>query len=351
MPAKLSDVAKRVGVSPSTVSRALSGSGAGNLKLLEEIRTAAEQVGYPLDRYHASLARSRLLGVVVPNIASPFYASLIERIEQAASDHGFNLLLCNSGYDLDVECSCLQILAEKKVAGILLCPVAMDSSLPGEVTHRRLPVVQVDRKSRHIHADLVQTDGYYGAKEAVALLIAEGYRKVAIISGPLTHSTGRERLQGYAAALSEAGIAELPEYVQVVDFREENGFAAAMHLLALGDRPDALFVTNVDMTIGALRALYEQGLRIPEDIAIVGFDEFPFARIAMPPLTTVEQPVEMLALTAVDLLMRRIEQRTTAEPTTIRLLPKLNVRRSSQARMQVAPDGNRSSEQHERAPG
>ena len=342
MTAKLSDIAATVGVSASTVSRALSGRMGGNPHLVERITRVAEELGYPLDRYSAALARSRLLGVVVPNIASPFFSRLIECIEQAASHHGFNLLLCNSAYDLQIESDSLEILADKEVAGILISPVSTDSSLPGAVTHRRLPVVQVDRSSDRIQRDLVQTDSFQGSLTAVQLLLNRGYRRIAIISGPSSHSTGRERLAGYAAALRAASVTPDDSHIKIVGFREEAGYIAATDLLNLPARPDALFVTNVDMTIGALRAVYESGAKVPEELGIVAFDEFPFARIVVPPLTTIEQPIEMLASTAVDLLMRRIEQRTNAEPTTIRLLPKTNLRASvrpvTEARENLADD-------------
>ena len=343
MPTKLSDIAQSVGVSASTVSRALAGRMGGNPYLAERIVQVAEELNYPLDRYRAILARSKLIGVVVPNIASPFFARLIESIEQAASHHGFNLLLCNSAYNPQIESNSLEILADKDVAGILIAPVSSESVLPSAVTHRRLPVVQVDRMSEKIQRDLVQTDSYQGARTAVSLMIGSGCRNLAIISGPSSHSTGRDRLAGYSAALNEAGLAPNPEYTKIVGFHEEAGYRAASELLNLRVRPDALFVTNVDMTIGALCAVYESGIRVPEELAIVGFDEFPFARIVVPPLTTVEQPIEMLASTAVDLLMRRIEQRTTAEPTIIRLLPKLNVRSSVRApvSMSMASEGNK----------
>jgi LacI family transcriptional regulator len=329
MSAKLSDIAAAVGVSASTVSRILSGRGGPNPELAERILQAAEEFGYPLERYSTAMRRSRLIGVVVPNIASPFYSTLIERIEQAAFHHGYSLLLTNSNYDARREQECLQILVDKDVAGILISPVTVTSTLPSTVAHRRVPVVQVDRHSDEIHGDLVQTDGHHGAREAVRMLVQRGYRRIAIVSGPASHSTGRERLDGYFAALGEAGLAMNPEYVRIVGFREEDGFAAVQALLRLTPIPDALFVTNVDMTIGALRALYEAGVQIPAQMAVIGFDDFPFARIVAPPLTTVEQPIEMLALTAVDLLMRRIVQHTTAGPTTIRLLPKLNIRAST----------------------
>lgn len=332
MGAKLSDIAAAVGVSTSTVSRVLSGRGAPNPELSERILQAAQEFGYPVERYNAAMKRPRLIGVVVPNIASLFYSTLIERVEQAAFHHGYSLLLTNSNYDVRREQECLQILVDKDVAGILISPVTVNSTLPPTVSHRHVPVVQVDRHSDRVDGDLVQTDGHHGAREAVRLLVRRGYRRIAIVSGPASHSTGRERLDGYLAALSEAGLAAKPEYVRIGGFREEDGFAAAQALLELAPIPDALFVTNVDMTIGALRALYEAGVQIPAQMAVIGFDDFPFARIVAPPLTTVEQPIEMLALTAVDLLMRRIVQRTTAAPTTIRLLPKLNIRASTPPR-------------------
>ncbi|MBW7882404.1 MAG: LacI family DNA-binding transcriptional regulator [Caldilineaceae bacterium] len=330
MSVKLDDIARAVGVSTSTVSRALSGKTAADPALIEQIIATAEKLGYPLERYRALQSKSRLIGVVVPNIASPFFAVLIESIEQAAADHGYNVLLCSSNYDLERENEVLEILADKNVAGILIAPVAMNSTLPELVLRKKLPVVQVDRHSEEMQCDLVQTDNYRGAYEAVSLLVRQGYRNIAIISGPKTHSTGKERLDGYVAALRNGEISVRSEYVQTEDFLEQNGYDAVVRLLKLSPRPNALFVTNVDMTMGALRALHDNHIHIPDDMAVVGFDEFPFARILVPPLTTVEQPIQMLAFTAADLLMRRIDQRAPAEPVTIKLSPKFNIRESAQ---------------------
>ncbi len=335
-PVTLGDVARSVGVSVSTVSRALSGKQGVDPAVAGRIVAAAEAVGYPLERYRANLLRSRLLGVVVPTINSPFYSSLIEGIERAATGHGFNLLLSSSQYDLEQERACLEILVEKRVAGILISPVAITTEPPPALVDRQLPLVQIDRHSNALQYDLVQTDSVRGAYDAVKLLLQQGYSRIAIISGPKTHSTGIDRLNGYLAALRDANITPLPEYVQVVEFMEQTGYEAAMRLLALTPRPDALFVTNVDMTIGTIRALHECNVHIPDDVGLVGFDEFPFASILVPPLTTVEQPIEMLAFTAVDLLMRRIASRVSSEPVVIRMSPKLNQRRSTESRLALA---------------
>ena len=326
----LEDVAKSVGVSASTVSRVLRGKSRGSPALLERIVSAAEALGYSLERYRTINPPSRLIGVVLPNISSLFYAALIAAVEKTATQHGFNVLLSNSDYSLERERSCLKVLAEKKVDGLLLSPVETHSSLPPDL--QGIPVVQVDRRSESIQSDLVTTDSFQGAYDAVKLLIDQGYRRIAIISGPKTHSTGRERLAGYASALREANISLPAEYVQLANFRQEDGYRATLKLLETELRPEAIFVSNVDMTIGALRAIHEQGLHIPDDMGIIGFDDFTFASILVPPLTTVAQPIEMLGMTAVDLLVRRIVNSAHPDPVTIKLAPRLILRQSTRSR-------------------
>ena len=329
---KLDDIARHMGISTSTVSRALSGKQNVDPTLAAKIVEAAESLGYPLERYRALTIKSRLLGVVVPNIASPFFAHLIEDIERAAAVHKFNVLLCNSDYSQDTERACLEILAEKQVAGILIAPVATGSDLPQLIVERRIPVVQVDRHADAFNCDLVQSDGYHGAYEAVQFLVQQGYQRIAVISGPRTHSTGSDRLSGYLAALRDANFEATSAFIEVVGFLEQDGYIATLRLLALNPRPEVIFVSNVDMTIGAIQAIHECCLRVPNDVGIIGFDEFPFARILAPPLTTVEQPIEMLAFTAVDLLVRRISNRVSSDPVRVRLAPKLNVRGSTKLR-------------------
>ncbi len=326
---KLDDIAKAVGVSQSTVSRALSGKGSVDHELAARILAAAEQLGYPLERYRKLPNPSRLIGAIVPNISSPFYSALIESIEKAASHHGFMVVLCNSDYNLEQEQRCLSVLAKQNVDGILISPVEAHSTWPRAA--QRIPVVQVDRHSSEINSDLVKTDSYQGAHEGVKFLIRQGYRRIALINGPKSHSTGRERLNGFLAALREAEIRPPEEYIQLAEFRQEDGYQLALKLLDLDPRPDALFVANVDMTIGALKALHERKIDIPGEVAIIGFDDFEFASILVPPLTTIEQPIQMLGVAAVDLLARRIARTAPPNPVTVKLAPRIILRNSTLA--------------------
>jgi DNA-binding LacI/PurR family transcriptional regulator len=262
---------------------------------------------------------------------------LVEGIEKAAQQHGFNVLLGNSDYSIEKEQTYIQLLVKHNVDGILLSPVETHTSLPLEVRKYKIPVVQVDRQSTLLQCDLVKTDSFQGAYDAVRSLIRQGYRRIAIICGPKSHSTGKERLAGYSAVLREAGIRVPQDYVQITEFREEHGYESALQLLQTQPTPDAIFVGNVDLTIGVLRALHKLKVHIPDDIGIIGFDDFEFAPILAPPLTTVEQPIRMLALSAVDLLVRRIVNSAPAEPVTIKLVPRLIVRESTRVQPHAEP--------------
>jgi LacI family transcriptional regulator/LacI family repressor for deo operon, udp, cdd, tsx, nupC, and nupG len=330
--ASLQEVARRAKVSIATVSRVLNKSD----KVVPETRATVEKalrdLGYRPSRVARRLrmkdGRAHLVGLIIPDIQNPFYAEIARGVEDAAYAAEYALLLCNSDESPDKEQFYLDVMRSESVDGIVLPPFEETDTAVADIIQTGMPVVCVDRSLSKVKTDLVEVDNYRGAFEAVAHLIEKGHRSIGLIEGRTQVSTSRERRRGYLDALGEAGITPRKELMREGDFRQESGRVLATELLTLRKPPTALFALNNLMTIGALNAVHQRNLRVPQDLAIVGFDDLPWAEALDPPLTVVRQPAYEVGKHAMELLLKRIME-PTRPPVTIRLLPQLIVRRST----------------------
>jgi DNA-binding LacI/PurR family transcriptional regulator len=330
---KLVDVAGLAGVSVSTASRALAGHKGVAAETVRGVREAAVRVGYPLPLSPHESEGTSTLGVIVANIASSFFAALIEAIEESASIHGYNIILCNSDNQLKKQREYLNLLIEKRVDGLIIVPVEMEDPFLQDLVDQGLLVVQVDRYVEGLKCDAVISDNERSTYQAVNFLIQQGYERIAIVSGPVSHSTGRGRMIAYRKALEDSGLPIQDKYVKIGGLKSASGYQLASELIEATERPDALFVTTMEMTVGVLLSIRDHNLVIPDDMGIVAFDEFENACLLEPPLTTVEQPVYDLGSTAADLLIRRIDNNLNSyEPVTIQLRSRLIVRDSTRSR-------------------
>jgi DNA-binding LacI/PurR family transcriptional regulator len=330
--ASLQEVAHRARVSIATVSRVLNKSD----KVVPETRATVEKalrdLGYRPSRVARRLrmkdGRAHLVGLIIPDIQNPFYAEIARGVEDAAYAAEYALLLCNSDENPDKEQFYLDVMRSESVDGIVLPPFEETDTAVADIIKTGMPVVCVDRSLSKVKTDLVEVDNYRGAFEAVSHLIEKGHRSIGLIEGRTQVSTSRERRRGYLDALNEAGITPRKDLMREGDFRQESGRVLATELLSLKKPPTALFAVNNLMTVGALNAVHERNLRVPQDVAIVGFDDLPWAEALDPPLTVVRQPAYEVGKQAMELLLKRIMEPT--RPTvTMRLLPQLIIRRSS----------------------
>jgi LacI family transcriptional regulator len=330
----LADVAKLAGVSISTASRALSGSKVVATDTVQLVKGAAAQVGYCASgRPHPE--HTSTLGVLVANVSSPFYATLVQGIEESARRHGYHILLCNSDYQIRRQQESLRVLNEKKIDGLLVTPVHLEDQTLDAIVSSGLPVVQVDRYVENLHCDVVVPDNRQSAYQAIHFLVQQGYRRIGVVSGPQSHSALRDRLYGYRLALHDAGLPMVDRYVRAGGLTKASAYQLTSELLDLPDRPDALFTTTLEMTTGALQAIRDHGMVIPRDIGLVVFDEFELARLLEPPLTTVEQPAYDMGAAATDLLIRRIaDGRSSYEPVSILFEARLIVRGSTRPQVE-----------------
>lgn len=330
--ASLQEVARRANVSIATVSRVLNKSD----KVVPETRAIVEKalrtLGYRPNRVARRLrmnnGRAHLVGLIIPDIQNPFYAEIARGVEDAASAADYALLLCNSDERLDKERFYLDVLLSESVDGIVLPPFAENDAAVIELVKTGLPIVCVDRSLAKVQTDLVEVDNHRGAFDAVSHLLDRGHKHIGLIEGRADVSTSRERRRGYLDALTARGVAIRKEFMRAGDFKQESGRVLANELLGLRKPPTALFVCNSLMTVGALAAIHQCRRRVPEDVAIVGFDDLPWAEALDPPPTLVRQPAYEVGKQAMELLLKRIVEPT--RPTvTVRLLPELIVRRST----------------------
>ncbi len=330
--ASLQEVAQRAKVSIATVSRVLNKSD----KVVPETRAIVEQalreLGYRPSRVARRLrmkdGRAHLVGLIIPDIQNPFYAEIARGVEDAAYAAEYALLLCNSDENPEKERFYLDVMLSESVDGIVLPPFDDTDAAVIEMAATGMPVVCVDRSMAKLKTDLVEVDNHRGAFEAVSHLLDKGHKHIGLIEGRSQVSTSRERRRGYLDALAERGITVRKELMRAGDFKQESGRILANELLALRKPPTALFVCNNLMTVGALATIHQRGLRVPQDVAIVGFDDLPWAEALDPPLTVVRQPAYEVGRQAMELLLKRIMDPDRA-PVTVRLLPELVTRSST----------------------
>jgi LacI family transcriptional regulator len=302
------EVAQAASVSPATVSRALNGPSAVRPDVRDRVLKAVAELGYrPNGRARSLRTRATMvLGVLVSDIMNPFFTAVVRSVEDTAQEAGYSVILANTDEDLQKEARYLEVAAAEQVAGVVLSPASTSQTRVDVLTERGIPVVTFDRRLRTAEVDSVTIDNVQAAREATLHLVAQGCRRIGFIAGLATTTTGEDRLAGYRAALTRSGRPVDERLIARGNYRREGGYAAARQLLHAGRAPDGLFVSNNLMTLGALDALAEAGLRVPEDIAVVGFDDATWALGQRSQLTVVSQPTYELGQQATNLLLRRV---------------------------------------------
>ena len=323
------DVARAAGVSVFTVSAAVNRTGQVSEALRQRVDAAVTKLKYRPNLLARSLAKrqTRTIGVIVPDIANPFFPLLVRGAEDAAQRGGYSLLLCNSDDQAEKEQSYIELLIAQRVDGILLTktPAPFSPLTLQYIKDTHTPVVMMMRTLRGFRADAVLTEDAVGAYEAVKHLARIGHRRIAIVRGPKGVSNAQTRFRGYRKALADCGLGFEPQLATEGDYRIESGHRAGLKLLPL--RPDAVFVTNYLMTVGFMNAADEMRLQCPQDFGLVSFDDYPWLGSFHPRLTTVELPKYELGVAAAQMLMDRIAKKA-GRATVRKLMPQLRVRES-----------------------
>jgi LacI family transcriptional regulator len=322
------DVAEEAGVSATTVSRVFNHDHLVNEETRERVLKTARQMGYAPNAAARSLSsgRTHSLGVILPAPHGEFFSELIRGLDDAAQESDYFLLIASSHYSPEEGASALQSLAGRVDGAVIMTPRIPSNALTQELGGS-LPVVFVDSDLGSEASDLFSIENREGAAHAVRHMIEQGRSRIGAITGPPGSFDVEERMRGYRQALEDCGLSAGP----IVEgaFTQESGYQAGQKIAGLSDRPDAVFACNDYMAMGAMLAFQEAGIRVPEEIAVAGFDDITSARYANPPLTTVRVPVYELGRRAGRRLLERIRADEPLDPEQFRVPHELKVRAST----------------------
>jgi LacI family transcriptional regulator, galactose operon repressor len=303
--ATIRDVARAAGVSVATVSRALNNHARVRTETRSRVNAAAHALDYTPNPVARSLITSRThaFGVLLPDLYGEFFSEVLRGIDLRARRDGFHLLVSSSHADGEDMVDALRSM-RGRIEGLIVMAPDVDTATLVKAAGAGFPLVLLDPGLRVVGCDSISIDNEAGAVSAVDHLVRLGHRRLATITGPAQNADAQQRLHGFRWALAERGLASDPELEVEGDFTEPSGYAAVGRLLAATSRPTAIFAANDYMAIGAMSALTQAGLRVPEDMAIVGFDDIAMARYLNPPLTTVSVDLVDLGARAVERLLR-----------------------------------------------
>ncbi len=338
MSVTLKDVAKRAGVSAATASRVVGNYGYVSEETRQRVLAAVQELNYRPNVVARSMVTksTRTIGMVVTDITNPFFAQLARGVEKVSWEHGYTLILANTDEDIHHEQAIVQVLQDKQVDGLVVVPASStESSHLLAVVDQNIPLVLADRLVNGCSVDVVMVNNEEGAYEAVCHLASLGHKRIGMILDNLDISTNQERLEGYRKAIRDSGLEVDDHLVRSCQFTHQSAYAIASELVRQNNPPDALFTANNFMTIGAIHAIQEAGLRIPEDIALVGFDDLDWNSLYPPQLTVVAQPVREMGRIAAQRLLARIAEES-GPPQQIRLNTEFIIRQSCGAQAQIS---------------
>lgn len=327
--ATIQDVAKAAGVSVATVSRVINNSPSVSGNTRDTVMEAIQKLNYQPNLLGRNLRRTetRLVLVLLPSIANPFYARVVKGIEDVAHKNGYNILLCNTDAEQNRERIYLDLLKSRLADGVVfLAPELSQEELTG--IGRNYPVVQCCEYKEGAMVSRVSIDNFGAAYKAVRHLTGLGHRRIAMISARNNFLSTLRRQEGYRQALMDAGLERDETLIRFGDYGFNSGLRAANQLLALKERPTAIFSISDIMAIGAIRAARECGLCVPDDLAVMGFDNISFASMNHPKLTTISQPKYELGCVAMELLLSQIRAEMK-EPQEVFLENELIIREST----------------------
>ncbi len=330
----IKDIARRANVSHTTVSRALNNKSRIKDETKERILAIARELNYRPNFIARSLVmrKTKTLGLVITTMANPFYTELSQGIEMTARELGYNIILCSTNYNLSTEKQYVEMLRSKGVDGIIFSSAHMNDPNIEELAEEGFPMVLVNRRTYHPlvkeKVDYVGVDNLLGGFLAVEHLIRLGHERIGVIGGSSESSVGFERLEGGKKALLTYGMRGLDEYFLEGDFLKGSGYRGGKKFLEMREPPTAIFATNDYMALGVYQAFIEGGRRVPEDVALIGFNDIEFTGLKGIELTTIGQKKYEMGAIAVKLLVERIEGGEKESSQEIILKPELIIRKT-----------------------
>ncbi|QFI56304.1 substrate-binding domain-containing protein [Aeromonas simiae] len=332
--ATIKDVAARAGVSISTVSHVLNHTRRVSEDATQKVLEAVAELNYAPNSVARSLKvnSTKTIGMLVTTSANPFFAEVVQGVEAYCFEQGYSLILCNTENQPPRQRHYLKMLMEKRVDGLLVLGTDIDNTLREMLrSHKSVPQVVLDWGTECDFANVINDNARSGARMATRYLLEQGHTDIACITGQLDKQTTQQRLDGVRDALGEQGLSLTESRIFEGDYESQSGFDQMQQILALTPRPTAVFAFDDPMAIGAICAAWEAGVKVPDDISVVGYDDVEMARFASPPLTTIRHPKAELGQLAVKQLMSRIRNKElSVESVTVQ--PELIIRRSVKAR-------------------
>jgi LacI family repressor for deo operon, udp, cdd, tsx, nupC, and nupG len=329
---RIADVAKMANVSTATVSRVISNAGTVKKETADKVLEAIDKLNYKPNMLARQLRRleTKTILVVIPDITNTFFSNVLRGIESVATAYGYQVLLGDAQNIVERERSYLDNLGQRKADGVILLTARTDQKVLEELSEQ-YPVVLACEYYEGSNLPTVSIDNISSARKATEYLISLNHKKIAHISGPLKVVVGRDRLKGFYQAMAHHGLSVDSLLVQEGDFSYESGFNLMKKLLMLDELPTAVFAANDEMAMGAIKAAKSKGIRVPEDLSVIGFDDIKFASIFEPALTTIAQPTFEMGKKAMELLLKLINNEEL-EKDQFMLADKLIVRDSCRER-------------------
>lgn len=335
--ATIYDVARAAGVSISTVSHVLNSTRYVSDQTKAQVLQAVAELNYRPSSLARALVRqeTQTIALIVPDNVNPFFAELAHGIEDYGFRAGYNVILCNSNRDRTKELAYLDMLISKRVDGLIYMTVDKSEELLQPLLDNHIPVVTFDRDYRNL--DAIMLDNFRGGYEAAQHLLRLGHTRIACISGPDILTRSGDRVRGYRQAMVDAGVAAPEALLVRGDWTYQSGQDTAARLFALPSPPTAIFACNDTMAVGAISYLTQKGLRVPEDVSVVGFDNIALSAFSCPPLTTVATPVDEVGQRLCQLLLDRINGELPPEPHRFVIQGELVIRESTAKCLNTIP--------------
>lgn len=322
-------MARYTGLSIATISKYINGGNVlENNKIL--IENAIRELDFKVNEIARGLKTNKTMtiGILIPTLENIFITSIISNVESILIRNGYGTIICDYKEDEKLEVEKLDFLVNKMVDGIITMPLSVKAEKLSEVIGKSIPVVLIDRVIKDLNCDAVLVDNLNASYNAVEQLIIRGHRRIGIICGPEDIFTAQERLKGYLRVHEDYNLEIDSSLVKYGDYQVESGYNLLIELFYSENPPSAVFVTNYEMTLGAIMAINEKNIKIPDEISFIGFDNLQMAKVVKPPLSIVVQPMQQIGETAANLLLKRLKGDMRNFPAMYRLKTSLHIKDS-----------------------
>jgi len=327
--ATIKDIANKTGLGLATISKYLNG---GNVleKNKIAIEEAISELNYKVNEFARSLktSKSKTVGVVIPELSNIFVTSIITVIEDILRNNGYSIIVADCRTDEVLEEKVINFMMSKRVDGIICMPVSMSGKSLKQAADGDIPIILIDRRLDNIDADVVMVDNISASDNAISYLVKKGHKEIGIVTGPKEIFTSQERLKGYKKALERENIDVNEDNIIYSNYTVQGGYESLKELIKTNKDMTAVFMTNYEMTLGAIIAINELGIKIPDDLSFIGFDNLQLSRVVVPKLTIVDQPLDEIGKNTADLMLTRLGETDVNSKKKIQLTTKLIERES-----------------------